>query len=103
MWKKKYIKLVTTEKRRNCLVSEPNYHTTKFFTGNLLAIEIKQTQIPKNKTAHLGLSKLESSKIVMWEFWYNYVKTKISKKSKILLHGYREFHYLQKKKKTWYL
>ena len=32
------IKLVTTEKRRNYLVSEPNYHTTKFFTEYLLAI-----------------------------------------------------------------
>ena len=38
------IKLVTTERRRNYLVSEPNYHTTKFFTGNLLAIEMKKKQ-----------------------------------------------------------
>ena len=37
------IKLVTTERRRNYLVSEPNYHTAKFFTGNLLAIEMKKT------------------------------------------------------------
>ena len=36
------IKLVTAERRRNYLVSEPNYHTTKFFTKNLLAIEIKK-------------------------------------------------------------
>ena len=36
------IKLVTTERKRNCLVSQPNYHTTKFFTENLLAIEIKR-------------------------------------------------------------
>ena len=36
------IKLVTTERRRNCLVSEVSYHTTKFFTENLLAIEIKK-------------------------------------------------------------
>ena len=34
------IKVVTTEKRRNYLVSEPYYHITKFFTENLLAIEI---------------------------------------------------------------
>ena len=41
------IKLVTTEKRRNYLVLEPNYHyhTTKFFTENLLAIEMKKTLI----------------------------------------------------------
>ena len=36
------IKLAATEKRRNYSVSEPNYHTTKFFTENLLAIEMKK-------------------------------------------------------------
>ena len=36
------IKLVTTERRRNYLVSEPDYHTTKFFAENLLSIEIKK-------------------------------------------------------------
>ena len=35
------IKLVTTDKRRNQLVSEPNYHTTERFSENLLAIEMK--------------------------------------------------------------
>ena len=39
--KHRNIKLVTTERRRNYLVSEPNYHTTKFFTENLLPIEMK--------------------------------------------------------------
>ena len=35
------IKLVTTETRRNYLVSEPNYHTKKLFTENVLAIEMR--------------------------------------------------------------
>ena len=39
--KHRYIKLVLTERRRNYLVSKPNYHTTKFFTKHLLAIEMK--------------------------------------------------------------
>ena len=34
-----YIKLVTTDRRRNQLASEPNYHTTKYFSENLMAIE----------------------------------------------------------------
>ena len=38
------IKLVTTQIRRNYLVSEPNYHTTKFFKENLLGIEMKKKQ-----------------------------------------------------------
>ena len=44
MWENRDIKLVTTERRRNYLVSEPNYHTTKFFTENVLAIEMKKKQ-----------------------------------------------------------
>ena len=40
--KHKDIKLVTTERRSNCLVSKPNYHTTKFFTDCLLATEMKK-------------------------------------------------------------
>ena len=36
------IKLVTTERRRNYVLSKPNHHTTKFFTGNLLATEMKK-------------------------------------------------------------
>ena len=43
------IKLVTTEKRRNYLVSKPNYHTRKFFTENLLAVEMKKKQTNKQK------------------------------------------------------
>ena len=50
------IKLVTTERRRNYLVSEPNYHTTKFFTGNLLAMEGRKTQTLINKLVYFGLS-----------------------------------------------
>ena len=42
------IKLVTTERRRNYLVSETNYHTTKFFTEHLLAIEMKKKKKNRN-------------------------------------------------------
>ena len=72
--KQRDIKLVSTERKRNCLVSEPNYHTTKFFTEYLLAIEMKKMQILMNKPAYSGLSILELGKILMYEFWYDYVK-----------------------------
>ena len=54
---KKYgdIKLVTSGKRRNYSVSEPNFHTTTRFTENLLAEEIRKTQILMNKPVYLGL------------------------------------------------
>ena len=53
--KHRNIKLATTERRKNYLVSEPNYHTTKFLTENLLAIEMKKTQIPMNKPVYSGI------------------------------------------------
>ena len=54
--KKRYTKLVTTERRRNCLVPDPNYHTKKFFTENLLEGEMKKkTEILMNKPVYLGL------------------------------------------------
>ena len=62
------IKLITTERRRNYLVPEANYHATKFFTENLLAIEIKKTEILMNKPVHLGLLIIELSKILRYEF-----------------------------------
>ena len=68
------IKLVTTEKRRNYLVSESNYHTTKFFTECLLTIEVKKTYIFMNKPVSLELLILELSQTVMYEFWYDHVK-----------------------------
>ena len=62
-------KLVATERRRNYLISEPNYHSTKFFTENLLAIEMKKkSQILMNKPVYLRLSILDLGKIVMYEF-----------------------------------
>ena len=67
--KQKDIKLVTTDKRRNQLVSEPNYHTTKWFSENLLAIEMKKTKLKMNKPVYLGLSILEISKTLMYELY----------------------------------
>ena len=71
------IKLVTTDKRRNQLVSEPNYHTTKKFSENLLAIEMKKIKLNMNKPVNFGLSILEISKTLTHEFWYGYINESI--------------------------
>ena len=62
------IKLVTNDKRRNQLVSEPNYHTTKCFLENLLAIEMKKTKVKMNKSVYLGMSILDISKILLYDY-----------------------------------
>ena len=70
------IKLVTIDKARNQLVSEPNYHTIKCFSKKLVAIEIKKSKVKMNWPVYLGLSILEISKTLMDEFWYDYIKPK---------------------------
>ena len=44
---------------------------------------MKKMQIPMNKPVHLGFSILELSRILMYEFWYDYIKTKYGEKSKL--------------------
>ena len=70
------IKLVTTDKKRSKLVSEPNYHTMNCISENLSIIEMKRTKAKMNKPIYLDLSILEISKILMYEFWYDYMKPK---------------------------
>ena len=69
------VKLLTTERKINHLVSEPNYHTTKLFIEYVLAIEMKKKpMILMNKPACLVLSILGLSKILVYVFWYDYIK-----------------------------
>ena len=77
------IKLVTTDEKRNKLVSEPNYHTTKHFSENLLAIKMKKTKVKMNKPIYLGMSILDISKTLMYDFWYDYLKPKFEDKAKL--------------------
>ena len=63
------IKLVTTARRNSYVVSEQNYHATKFFAEHLLAIEMKKkTEVLINTPVYLQLSILELSKISMYNF-----------------------------------
>ena len=77
------IKLVRTDKRRNRLVSEPNYHTTKYFSENLLEIEMKKTNVKMNKPAYLGISILDIRKPLMYEYWYDFIKPKYRDRAKL--------------------
>ena len=54
---------------------------TKKFSGNFLATELKRAQILVNKPVYLGLPILEISKLIMYEFWYDYVKPEYGEKA----------------------
>ena len=75
------IKLVTSDKRRKRLVSEPNYHSHK--NDHLMAIEMKKIRVKMTKPLYLGMSILDISKILMYEFWYDYIKPKYGDRAKL--------------------
>ena len=64
----KDIKLVTTDAQRNKLVSQPNFYSSKSFSNNLLATEMKKVKVEMNKPIYLGVSILDISKTPMYEF-----------------------------------
>ena len=77
------IKLVTTNKKRSKLVSEPNYHTINYILEDLSIIEMNKTKVKMNKPMYLGLSMLDISKILMYQFWYDYMKPKYNNNVKL--------------------
>ena len=78
------IKSVTSDKRRKRLVSEPNYHSHKKISENLMAIEMKKIRVKMTKPLYLGMSILDISKILMCEFWYDYFTPKYVNKANVV-------------------
>ena len=76
-------KLVTSDKRRSILVSEPNYHTSKHISEDLIIKEMKKVWVKINKPIYLGQTILDISKTHMYEFWYDYIKPKYKDKARL--------------------
>ena len=78
------IKLVTSDKRRKRLVSEPNYHSHKKFSEHLMAIEMKKIRVKMTKPLYLGMSILDiGKKMLMYEFWFDYINPKYGDRVKL--------------------
>ena len=77
------IKLVTIDKKRNKSVSEPNYHMINYISEDLSIIEMNKTRVKMKKPIYLGLPILDISKILMYEFWYDYMKPKYGNRVKL--------------------
>ena len=77
------IKLVTSNKRRKRLVSEPSYHSHKKFSEHLMAIEMKKIRVKMTKPLYLGVSILDISKILIYQFWYDYTNPKYGDRAKL--------------------
>ena len=75
------IKLVTTDKRRSILASEPNYHSS--ISKDLIIMEMRKVEVKVNKPIYLGQAKLHISKTLMYVFWYDCIKSKYGDKARL--------------------
>ena len=76
-------KLVTSDKRRKRLVSEPKNHSHKRFSAHLMAKEMKMKKVKMTKLLYLGISILDINKTLIYKFWYDYIKPKYGDRAKI--------------------
>ena len=78
------IRLISTDKVAQKLTAKPNYDCCTIFDENLIAVHMKKTKLYFNQPVHLGMSILDLSKSLMYDFHYNYIKTKYGDKAKLL-------------------
>ena len=87
------VKLVDTGEQFKKLTAKPNYNSCKIFNENLVSVHMKKTSLTMNKPVYLGMSILELSKIIMFDFHYKYIKPKYGNKAKLLFTDTDSFLY----------
>ena len=78
------VKLVNTEEKLRKLIAKPNFRSRKIFSENLVSVHMKKTSLTMNKPVYLGMCILDLSKTIMYDFHYNYIKSKYGDKAKLL-------------------
>ena len=78
------VKLVTDEKKPDKLTSKPTYVSSKIFNENLLAVHKIKEALTLNRPAYVGMCILDLSKTLMYNFHYNYIKSKYGDRAKLL-------------------
>ena len=88
------IKLVRDGKQAAKLINKPNYKGRTIFTPNLVAIHMGRMKVSMYKPKYLGMSILDISKTLMYEFHYGYMKPKYGDRIKLLFTDTDSFMYL---------
>ena len=83
--KRQDIKLVTTPEQAAKLINKPNYKSRTIFSETLAACHMGKTEVVLNKPIYVGMSILDISKNLMYEFHYDYIKPKYGSKAKLLM------------------
>ena len=91
------IKLVNTGEQFKKLTAKPNYESRKILNDNdnesLVSVHMKKTSLTMNKPVYLGMSILDLSKTLMYDFHYNYVIAKYGNRAKLLFTDTDSFLY----------
>ena len=77
-----HIRLITSERVAQKLAAKPNYDRCMIFDENLVAVHMKKTKVYFIKPVYLGMSILDLSKFLMYDFHHNYIMTKYCDKAK---------------------
>ena len=78
------VRLVTNEKKLDKLTSKPSYVSSKIFNENLMAVHKVKETLTLNRPAYLGMCILDLSKMLMYDFHYNYIKKKYNNGARLL-------------------
>ena len=78
------VKIVNNEKDFLKRKSKPSYMSHKVLDNNLVVIHKNKLALKLNKPAYIGMCNLKWSKVLMYEFHYDYIKNKYGNKSKLL-------------------
>ena len=78
------VKLVTNEKKLDKLTAKPTYVSSKIFNENLMAVHKVKETLTLNRPAYVGMCILDLSKMLMYDFHYNYIKKKYNNRARLL-------------------
>ena len=78
------VRLVTDEKKLDKLTSKPTYVSSKIFNENLMAVHKIKEALTLNRPAYVGMCILDLSKMLMYDFHYNYIKEKYGDRAGLL-------------------
>ena len=87
------VKLVNTGEQFKKLTAMPNYESRKIFNENLVSVHMKNTSLTMDKPVYLGMSILDLSKTLMYDFHYKYIKPKYGNRAKLLFTDTDSFLY----------
>jgi hypothetical protein len=78
------IQLVHKENRLLKLAAKPGFKSFKIFNEDLAAIELTKQKLVLNRPIYVGFSILEISKVLMYDFHYNHIKSRYGVKAELL-------------------